>query len=319
MIQKGIPVGSLIDASVGGDIVATARALCALGCESYELAYWQTSGVADFGALAETLVGTMGRAPSSLGVYGNPLSDDDAGHETLRSLEALIEAAPRFGSPLVSCFAGRAPGASVVDSLDRWKSLFGRLAERASALGIAIAFENCRFGDTWKTGRWNIAINPDAWELMFDALPGAPIGLEWEPSHQLLGLADPIAQLEVWAPHVLHVHAKDALVDREVLALRGAHGATKFGRECLAGFGDTDWAAVFRTLARAGFGGSVDIEIGAVEPYHGGRELEGVELSLARLRSARSTQDSGAAADPAATATSAAVPPAYPPAGPTRP
>ncbi|MDA8426147.1 MAG: sugar phosphate isomerase/epimerase [Treponema sp.] len=313
--MKPTPLGSLLDCSPSGGCVEKARALRALGCESYEPAFWQTDGGRDLGELAETLAAAMAGPPSSIGVYGNPLADDEAGRETRRTLGTLIEAAPRFGSPLVSCFAGRVPGASVADSLDRWESLFGRLADRASALGVAIAFENCRLGDTWRTGRWNIAINPDAWELMFAALPGAPIGLEWEPSHQVLGLADPIAQLKVWAPRVLHVHAKDAVVEREVLALRGAHGATKFGRECLAGFGDTDWSAVFRVLALAGYGGSVDIEIGAVEPYHGGRELEGVELALGRLRSARSTLGSLAAADPAP----AGPPATRPPASPTRP
>ncbi len=289
MNGAGVPIGSLIDG--GRDCVETARALRDLGCESYELAYWQTSGGADLGALADSLVSAMGCAPSSLGVYGNPLSGDDAGRETLRTLEAVIEAAPRFGSPLVSCFAGRLPGASVADSLGAWTRLFGRLADRASALGLGIAFENCRFGDTWKTGRWNIAMNPDAWELMFAALPGAPIGLEWEPSHQLLALADPLAQLEVWTGRVLHVHAKDARVDRNVLAVRGAQGSAKFGAERLAGFGDTDWAEVFRILGRSGYGGSVDIEIGAIEPYRDGRELEGVGLSLGRLRSSRAAAD----------------------------
>ena len=299
MNGASIRIGSLIDGNA--DSVSMGRALRALRCESYELAYWQTTGGDDLGALAEALYDIFGFRPSCLGVYGNPLADDDAGRETLRSLEALIEAAPRFGSPLVSCFAGRLPGSSVAGSLDAWTRLFARLADRCAALGLGLAFENCRFGDTWKTGRWNIAINPDAWELMFAALPGAPIGLEWEPAHQILALADPVAQLDAWAPRVLHVHAKDAALDRRTLALRGAQGSTKFGAESLAGFGDTNWDSIFRILSSAGYGGSVDIEIGSVVPYHGGRELEGVGLSLGRLREARSASLRGGSAESAFT------------------
>ena len=43
----------------------------------------------------------------------------------------------------------------------------------------------------WASGDWNIAHNPDAWELMFDALPDDNLGLEWEPCHQLVYLIDP--------------------------------------------------------------------------------------------------------------------------------
>ena len=43
----------------------------------------------------------------------------------------------------------------------------------------------------WASGDWNIAHNPDAWELMFNELPDDNLGLEWEPCHQLVYLIDP--------------------------------------------------------------------------------------------------------------------------------
>ena len=45
----------------------------------------------------------------------------------------------------------------------------------------------------WATGDWNIAHNPDAWELMFNETPDDNIGLEWEPCHQLVYLIDPMS------------------------------------------------------------------------------------------------------------------------------
>ncbi len=263
-------IGALVSgAPAAGSPSTAARALelSALGFESFEIEFWGGIG-ADLGALSSSLgaLRDTGIRVSSLGVYGNTLDPDGV---TLGAVRALIEAAPAFGAPLVSCFAGRLPGASVPASLEAWKAAFGGLADRAAALGLAIALENCRLGDTWKTGKWNIAINPDAWELLFDALPGAPIGLEWEPAHQLLALADPMAQLREWAPRVVHVHGKDASIDRAALARNGFFAATKIGRECLPGEGDTDWREVLHILAEAGYVGCLDLELpaqGAKDP-----------------------------------------------------
>lgn len=284
----GPPIGALVDGSL--DFAAEARRLASRGFESVQLHYWASVGDADLGAAAYALRDSLAGSrcvPSALGVYGNPLGRDEAGAETRRSLRALLEAAPDFGAPLVSCFAGRPQGLSVPESIEPFKSVFGELCDVAARRGVTIALENCRLGDTWKTGRWNIAINPDAWELIFNALPGAPLGLEWEPAHQVLALADPLAQLEAWIGRVVHVHAKDAAVDREALALRGFYGGGKIGREVLAGRGDTDWKAVFRTLRRGGYRGTVDIELGAVPECQGDRASEALDEAFSALAAAR--------------------------------
>jgi sugar phosphate isomerase/epimerase len=286
-VKGAIRLGAVVDGA--RDPVSAAASLAARGFESVQVSWWASVG-GDLGRLAEDFLGALAAndcVPSALGVYGNPLAGDEAGAETLRSIEALIEAAPAFGVPLVSCFAGRVPGTSVPDSLPAFTTTFGRLCDLAARRGVAIALENCRFGDSWKTGHWNIAMGPDAWELILAALPGAPLGLEWEPAHQILGLAEPLSQLRAWSGRILHVHAKDGRVDRALLARHGLHGAAKFGREVLAGEGDTDWAAVFALLREADWRGSVDIEIGAIPEWQGPREGEGLERAFALLDAAR--------------------------------
>jgi sugar phosphate isomerase/epimerase len=283
-LSPGSPLlGALIYADAALELIPR---LLDRGFESFQIAFWGDTGGCDLPALADKLAAALegsGARASSLGVYGNTL-DPEGG--TLPSLVALIDAAPRFGVPLVSCFAGRLPGHSVPDSIPRWKEVFTPLSEKAEAKGLRICLENCRLGDTWKAGKWNIAINPDAWELLFSALPGAPIGLEWEPSHQILAFADPLAQLEAWAPRVLHVHGKDATLDRRALALRGAYGSTKTGREALPGSGDTDWCALIATLLRAKYSGSIDVE----PPCEDGKReaaFESYEKAFSALSSAR--------------------------------
>ena len=102
----------------------------------------------------------------------------------------------------------------------------------------------------WATGDWNIAHNPDAWELMFDALPDENLGLEWEPCHQMVYLIDPMPQIREWAPKIFHVHGKDATVRWDVIRRHGVFGKEPFVQMRTPGFGDSDWARVIGDSAR---------------------------------------------------------------------
>ena len=192
-MRIGALVGSPALSSLPGGprgIAAAARELLAIGFESFEIEFWEDLGGTDLSRLADSFAPLLeaGAVVSSLGVYGNTL---DPASATMASLRSLVDAADDFGAPIVSCLAGRLPGRSVPKSIEAYKAAFGGLSEKAAGLGLTIALESRRLGDTWKTGKWNIAINPDAWGLLFESLPGAPIGLEWEPAQQLLALANP--------------------------------------------------------------------------------------------------------------------------------
>jgi sugar phosphate isomerase/epimerase len=115
-------------------------------------------------------------------------------------------------------------------------------------------------GDLWKRGNWNIAINGDAWALMFDALDDPKLGLQWEPCHQVEAFIDPLPQLEQWLPKVKHVHGKDALIDWELLKVIGLYAPEKAIRSVLPGEGESDWGAIIRMLQESGYDGSIDIE-----------------------------------------------------------
>jgi sugar phosphate isomerase/epimerase len=266
------------------------RHLAPLGFESFALMFWQTLGGADLERLADEVcqaVRETGTVVSAVSLYGNPLLGDAMAEETRRGVDALIENARRFGTDVVGCFAGRVKDRPVEESVGPWKALFLEHVARAEACGVRIALENCRMGGTWKTGSWNIAINPDAWEILFSEIPSASLGLEWEPCHALLCLEDPLPQLETWAGRVFHVHGKDANVDWAAIRSRGVFGRAGWARQRTAGLGDTDWAAVFRTLHGAGYEGAVDIEGWNDPVYSGERELEGRLIGLGRLKDAR--------------------------------
>jgi sugar phosphate isomerase/epimerase len=289
-IRKQPLIGTLVK---GDDQPEQAiKQLAAQGFESFSIMYWgHVSG--DIAATASAVcqaAGESGTAVSSVSVYGNPLSGDEAGAATQAGIEALVENAHAFGCSLVSCFAGRVPGTAVPASIETWKSFFGPLVDRAEARGVRLAFENCRMGDTWKSGKWNIAINPDAWQLMFDALPSEFLGLEWEPCHQVEALAEPLAQLKDWLPRIIHIHGKDARINRELLAARGLYGCTRWYQSCLPGNGDTDWRELLRILVDSGYTGTVDIEGWNDAEWAGERELTGQLRALSYLKACRTAR-----------------------------
>jgi sugar phosphate isomerase/epimerase len=217
------------------------------------------------------------------------LEGTPAAEETLRGYEALIDEAGAFGTGIVGGFAGRIPDKPIDDSIGPWKAVFSELVRRAEAHGVRLAVENCSMGGTWKRGSWNIAVGPDAWEKMFAEIPSPVLGLEWEPCHQLLGLADPLLKLEEWASRIYHVHGKDANILWSTLREHGLFGTEKWAVQRTAGFGDSDWVEIMRILLRSGYKGTIDIE-GWNDPlYKGEREIEGQVLGLKHLKDCRAT------------------------------
>jgi len=187
----------------------------------------------------------------------------------------------------VTGFTGRIVDRPIEESLPAFRDVFGGLAKRAAGKGVRIAFENCPMGGTWQRGDWNIAINPDAWKLMFDAVPDANLGLQWEPCHQMCQLIDPIPQLRRWAPRIFNVHGKDATIAWDVVRESGAFGQKEFVWHRTPGFGDTNWNDVVTILMQAGYQGSIDIE-GYHDPVHrGDLELAGQVRGLEYLKECR--------------------------------
>ncbi len=283
-------LGTLIRAASGAP--QAIRDLLPLGFESWELAFaLKRDTVPPLAPLAaevmEVLSGT-GTGVSVLGVYGNPLRDDAVGEESRRAVREAMAGAHLFGTDVVACFAGRVPGWSVEASLPRFQEVWSELAREAADRGVRVAFENCLQGGTWETGDWNIAHNPDAWRRMFDAVPDACLGLEWEPAHQMIQLIDPLPQLREWAPRIFHVHGKDANIHREIIARHGIFGAERFAWFRLPGHGDMDWTEIMRALQEAGYTGTIDIEGNHDPVFKGDREIEGQVSSLHYLKECRS-------------------------------
>lgn len=235
---------------------ASLATLATMGFSTLNISFWQSLDSVDLVLLADTVAATSLKV-SALSVFGNTLMKE----ETLLAWKTLIRNASLFGSPFVTGFAGRVTGKSVEASLPLWKETFSDLLEVAYQHRCkALLFENCRMGDLWKRGDWNIAINGDAWALMFDTLDDPKLGLQWEPSHQVEAFLDPLEQLRKWLTKIKHIHGKDASIDRALLRSVGLYGPKKAIGAVLPGQGETDWASLIGILKDGGYTGSIDLE-----------------------------------------------------------
>jgi len=286
---RDIRIGTMVKANQG-DPAAYVREIIPLGFESIQPFFWQTLGNKDIPRLAGELREAIGDADvkvSALGMFGNPLEDEDLDRRTREGWETLIDNAHLFGTDLITGFTGRLRGKPLPESLPRFKEVWGKLARRAADKGIRIAFENCAMDGNWATGDWNIAHNPDAWELMFTELPNDNLGLEWEPCHQLVYLIDPIPQIRRWSPKIFHVHGKDATVRWDVIRAHGIFGKVPFVQMRTPGFGDSDWVRVISELRLAGYRGAIDIEGWHDPVYRNALEMTGQVRALSFLKECR--------------------------------
>ena len=250
MSQMDIRIGTLAEMKRG---VGYLRQILPHGFESFSLTIWERIGGIDVERTAREVVDFLGDKAviSSVGLFGNPLQDE----QTAKDIGRVIDACRLFGCDVVTGFAGAIEGKALPESMPQFKKVWAPLAKRAADKGVRIAWENCDMGGWWHDVRWNIAHSPTAWEMMFNEIPSDNIGLEWEPCHQMNSLIDPLPQLRKWVKKVFHVHGKDATVAWDVIKTSGIRGGKPYVWHRTPGFGDTNWTDVISILRMGGFKG----------------------------------------------------------------
>ena len=209
--MKQIEIGACVP---GSDTKTWLAPLVEAGFECVALNFHMSLGGTDLHALAEQVMPYLrekGVRVATIGYYCNPIENT----EQRKTLESVIDAAPLFGAPMVSTFAGAYEGEPVEKAIPKFGEVFRELGKRAADNGLKIAIENCPMDGTWQRATCNIAFHPKAWEMMFEAVPEQNVGLEWEPGHQSIQLIDPVSQLREWigTGRILHMHGKDCTTD----------------------------------------------------------------------------------------------------------
>jgi sugar phosphate isomerase/epimerase len=215
---------------------------------------------------------------SGLGFYPNPLHPDAERREAAIShLKLVIDAAQKMGVPFVNTFMGgdqhRNLDQNWEEALRVWPEIVGYAQDR----GIKVTIENCPMifsHDEWPGGN-NIAWSPYIWRRILEQW-GGTVGLNYDPSHLVWLMIDQPRFIREFGPHILHMQAKDVMIDRDGLYERGTlSGGIGWQIPRLPGLGEANWRAIFAALYRAGYDGDVIVE-------HEDRQFEGTDALVKR-------------------------------------
>jgi sugar phosphate isomerase/epimerase len=202
---------------------------------------------------------------SGLGYYPNLLSPHpEETRVAAAHLKRVISAAKMLNLSVVSTFVGRDWTRSIQENWPRFLAVWSDLISYAEDNGIRIAIENCPMlftADEWPGGK-NLAASPAIWRRMFEDIPSASFGLNYDPSHQLWQQMDYIAPLKEFSSRIFRVHLKDVAVDRRRLDDVGILAyPLQFHSPRLPGRGDIDWANFLGALKNSGYDGPVCLEV----------------------------------------------------------
>ena len=218
----------------------------------------------DAARINDTL-GEAGVSISGLGYYPNPLTPDkNEAKVAIAHLKRVIRAAEKLGIGVVNTFIGRDPAKSVDGNWARLRKVWTPIVKLAEDHGVRIGIENCPMSftdDEWPGGK-NLATSPAIWRRLFEEFPGPTLGLNYDPSHLVWQQIDYVKPLREFADRIVHVHAKDARVDRDRLNEVGILATPlEYHTPKLPGLGDVQWGPFFSVLGETGYDGPVCIEV----------------------------------------------------------
>ena len=195
---------------------------------------------------------TKGLVVSSVTLFGNQLEPDEAARTELRArTRAFVEAAAAADVPVFVYFAGRNPEISEDENYGDFAAWSKELLQATASSPIRLVLEN------WPGRDKNfIAVNPVGWRKLFSMVDDPRLGLEFDPSHLIWQDIDPMAARKEFAGRIAILHAKDTVLDRDVIE---AHGYPWF-RYVLPGRGLIDWRSFLAEARADGFDGVVSLE-----------------------------------------------------------
>jgi sugar phosphate isomerase/epimerase len=202
---------------------------------------------------------------SGLGYYPNPLvGDAEERARYAEHIKRVIAASARLGVNVMNTFIGRDHTRSLTENWQMFDQVWPSIIEYAESQGVRVGIENCPMfftDDEWPGGK-NMAYSPAIWREMFRRIPSPNFGLNYDPSHLIWLQIDYTKPLWEFADRLVHVHAKDARVDKHRLDEVGILGTPlQFHTPKLPGMGDVDWGRFFSVLGDVGYRGPVCVEV----------------------------------------------------------
>ena len=116
--------------------------------------------------------------------------------------------------------------------------------------------------EPWPGGP-NLAVSPVGFEALFKGFGNSPyVGLQYDPSHLVWQMMDPIQTAREFIDKIYDVHLKDTEIRWDVLRRGGINPVNRaqWWSYRLPGLGSINWAEFFTVLQRAGYTGAMSIE-----------------------------------------------------------
>ena len=144
----------------------------------------------------------------------------------------------------------------------------------AESLQIKIGIENCPMlftQDEWPGGK-NLATTPAIWDRLFNIIPSATLGLNYDPSHLIWQMMDEVDPIYRYADRLHHIHLKDAKLYKDKLNKVGIMAyPLQYHSPKLPGLGDVRWRDFFSALTSVRYRGPICIEV-EDKAYEGSKE-----------------------------------------------
>ena len=202
---------------------------------------------------------------SGLGYYPNPLDPDgEQAKVYFDHIKKVIDAAVRLGIPVVNTFIGRDPAKNISYNLGVFAEKWPEIISYADSKNIKIGIENCPMfftNNEWPGGK-NLATSPAIWDKMFEIIPSANFGLNYDPSHMIWQHMDEIKPIYNYRERLHHIHLKDVKVYKDKLDRVGIMAnPLEYHTPKIPGYGDVRWGQFFSALTEVGYRGPVCIEV----------------------------------------------------------
>jgi sugar phosphate isomerase/epimerase len=186
----------------------------------------------------------------------------------------IIELAGKMGVPHVGTCSGKDPDKKFQQQVDDIVRTYNEIYFPACEKNkVRILWE------PWPGGP-NIATCPAGFEALFKGFGDSPyVGLQYDPSHLVWQMMDPIQTARDFVDKIYDVHLKDTEVRWDVLRRGGinpVNGASWWSYR-LPGLGSIQWNEFFSVLQRAGYQGAMSIE--HEDPLYGSPNRPGPDFS----------------------------------------
>jgi sugar phosphate isomerase/epimerase len=180
--------------------------------------------------------------------------------ERARSNEYFVRAiqlAGELGAPFVGTCSGKIEGRPLKEQVDEIVRVYtDKYFPACQEHHVRILWEPYAGGP-------NVATGPVGYEQLFKAFGDSPyVGLQYDPSHLVWQMMDPIQTARDFADKIYDVHLKDTEIQWPILRRVGIQpwNQERWWRFRLPGSGGIEWKQFFTVLMESGYQGAMNIE-----------------------------------------------------------